>query len=1005
MSASEHSLFASRAILAKEAETVLPFPLQTLADPHQKPAVRPRRRSRRGLLAFVLLIGLVIGVIAYPPTFLYLTRQFLTYQALRYGYRLTIGDMSGHAAGPITLYNARLTNNSGDGTSTRLDIDRATTDFAWQHLFWRRDIPVWHALTIDGMRGDFDLAAKPIPQSRATIAGFFHPRGPGKTPRVLLPSSLIVRGASIVVRHGGDSVSLANADLETSDTDTGHLDIGTLAINEPWMSNVFANCHGELLLQDSMLKLAGMKLTDAVTITSASADLPSLLRGQLQMEFALAAFSGNIQGDLHSGAREDHLTFESSGTFANISVAQLGAFFGEDADGTIKQGKFTFRGSPRDLEKATFTTRFEAGDFRWGARRWTSLVAGATYVNHRLLIPEFQLRQAHNSLMLKGDMSVPGNWREWWKTSFSFVVSAQIDSLTELSALLGPEFGDTFGKLTVDGSVRGENASFNGQLIVSGSHLSFRKAPLDQLQAAIKLEGNEIQVTSAEFTHGDDFLRAQGVVNILGEKRYWGEVKASIADLALYSSFLQPPIAPEAFGGGLMLDWSGDGAPSAHSGAFTVRLNRIHPLVAAGAEPSGWQPIDLNAEGTYSPESIFFSNLALGNGDTTLASRVVANPSSLTLEDLKLTHGKATWLTGSAQVPLNVWAAWEHPGTASWWNFQRPCKLNLVLDRLSVRDTLLLSGRPQPFDGEITGDLKSNGTLASLTADGHLTIKNAAVVVPAGVLKTANADLEFKGPQVTVNSASGNWDSLDWTATGAVTASDVRAPALNLAIKLPSAPVTLGPGIETSSSLDLHATGPLETLALSGASQIKTAQVKDAASLASLVTDGGTGLRDPLPPLAIPGPPAWTLNVTTSGTALVNFGEASGKAMPSLALAGSLAHPTVSGNIAFKGFTITEGPDKLAISDGAIFLNPRDPPASTLTLHAAGVAGDDDFDGYIYGSLAFKHFTWDGHITDSLAGKPGPATPAAPAPRTLPLGAIPPAVAPSATPPPGSAKP
>ncbi len=241
--------------------------------------------------------------------------------------------------------------------------------------------------------------------------------------------------------------------------------------------------------------------------------------------------------------------------------------------------------------------------------------------------------------------------------------------------------------------MRGENASFNGQLIVSGSHLSFRKAPLDELQAAIKLEGNELQVTNAEFTHGDDFLRGHGVVNILGAKRYWGEVKASIADLSLYASFLQPPIAPEAFGGGLMLDWSGDGAASAHSGAFTVRLNHIHPLVSGTAAAGAWQPIDLNAEATYSPDSIFFSNLVLGNGETTLASRVVATPRSLTLQSLKLLHGKAVWLTGDAQIPLNVWAAWQNPASASWWNFESPCKLDLKLDRLSVRDALVLSGR------------------------------------------------------------------------------------------------------------------------------------------------------------------------------------------------------------------------------------------------------------------------------------------------------------------------
>jgi autotransporter translocation and assembly factor TamB len=733
-----------------------------------------------------------------------------------------------------------------------------------------------------------------------------------------------------------------------------------------------------------------MKLTDALSITSASADLPELLRGHLQMEFALDAFSGNIQGELKSGAREEHLVFESDGTFSNISVAQLAAFFGEDADGSIKDGKFTFRGSPRDLAKATFTTRLEAGDFRWGARRWNSLVAGVTYVDRRLLIPEFQLRQAHNSLTLKdGEMSVPDNWKEWWRSAFSFQVSAKIDNLSELSALLGSGFGDTFGKLTVDGSVRGENASFNGQLIISGSHLSFRKAPLDELQAAIKLQGNEIQVTNAEFTHGDDFLRGQGVVNILGKKRYWGELKASIADLSLYAAFLQPPIAPEAFGGGLMLDWSGDGATGAHSGAFSVRLNRIQPLAALGGE--AWQPIDLTAEGTYSPDSIFFSNLVVGNGDTTLASRVAATPRSLSLQSLKLLHGKAVWLTGDAQVPLNVWAAWQNPGTASWWNFDSPCKLDLKLDRLSVRDTLRLAGRGQPFDGELSGNLKSDGTLAKLTAGGRLSIRNAAGPVPGGALKSGSATLDFQGNQMLVDSAAGEWNRLPWTASGSITAGDVRAPSLDLAVKLQSVPLTFAAGVAGAASLDLRATGKPDALALSGSAQLQTIESKMRGSLESLVAPGGTGLRDPLPALALAGPPPWTLDVHIGGKAAADLANASGEVAPELQITGSMAQPAVSGNISLKGFTIAQGPDKLTISNGAFFLNTADPGASALAVHAMGTAGGDSFDGYIFGTLADKHFTWGPEITAALSGHADlSAPPAAPAqPFSLDTGVLP----------------
>jgi hypothetical protein len=436
-----------------------------------------------------------------------------------------------------------------------------------------------------------------------------------------------------------------------------------------------------------------------------------------------------------------------------------------------------------------------------------------------------------------------------------------------------------------------------------------------------------------------------------------------------------------------MLDWSGDGAQSAHSGAFTVRLNHVRPLSAGSAD--AWQPIDVTAEATYSPESIFFSNLVLGDGDTTLASRVVANPSSLTLQNLKLLHGKSVWLAGDAQIPLNVWAAWQNPGTASWWNFESPCKLDLKLDRLSVHDTLLLSGRQQ------------------LTAAGHLVIKNAAGTVPEGTLKAGDATLDFNGSQLGVAAANGDWNGLAWSASGAVTAPDVRTPALDLAVKLPSAPVSFGNGMDATAAMDLRATGQLATLAISGTAQLQSLRINRSPSLESLVGPGGAGLQGPPSPLALAGPPAWKLNVQVTGNAAVELArgsasrdrpapervpaapaDPSGIIAPTLEISGSLAHPAISGSIALKGFSMTEGPDQIAIAGGAFFLNPVDPAATSLVLRTSGVAGGDPFDGYIFGTLAQKHFTWSPRLTAILAGSatPSPIPAAAPSAQPLTLG-------------------
>lgn len=963
-------LFASDANLGKDSGS----PLHTAADTQQKTAQRPRRPGRRWLLACVVVICLMAGSVGCPAVYLFAVRRALAFEAWRYGFHLHIGGMKGSVTGPLYLYHTRVTagDEAGDGAapSTWLQVDTARTSFDWRHLFWQRDTRMWRDLTLDGVRGEIALPSHPAREQR--LAVFFSPRPSGRPPRLVLPASLVVHHAALVIRHSDGALRLQDMDLQADDLKAGHVVIGALSLEGPWMTTLFSNCRGVLELQDSKLLIAGMQLSDSLSITSASADIPDLLQGQLEVEFALAAFSGSIQGDLHSSAREQHLFFESSGTFSNISVAQLAAFLGQDAEGTIKAGKFSFRGSPHVLGKATFTTRFEAGAFRWGARRWNSLVAGATYVNHRLLIPEFNLTQAHNSLLLKGEMSLPTQWTEWWKSDFDFDVAAKIDNLSELSALLGPEFGDTFGKLTADGSVRGENGAFYGQLIVSGSHLSFRKAPLDELQAAIKLDGNEIQVANAEFSHGTDFLRAHGVVNILGRKRYWGEVKASIADLALYSSFLQPPIAPEAFGGGLMLDWSGDGAETAHSGAFTLKLTRVHPLPA----PAG-PPIDFDAQGTYSPDSIYFSSLTLGDGQAALSARLaVATPASLTLEGIRLVHGKTPVLTGEAQLPLNAWTAWENPQGGGWWNYDHAIAVNLTFDHLAMRDLRQLAGNSRPVEGEVTGTLKSVGTLDHLTAEGHLALRNASAVLGSGTFRNTGAVFDFSPGSLAVTNASGGWAqpgaAVDWAGSAQLSGQGIQSVTVgDLAFKAPAARVPLCAGVDATAALDLHASGSPAALRISGSAQAQALRFAEPLTAAGLGAESGFGLA--LGPAAFAGPAGWTLHVAVDGTPVVSFPNGSGKAVPALLLSGSLGRPMLAGPVFFPSIEIRDAEARFAITDGRLFLNGADPGASPVALRAAGQVTPPGgaavpFDFHVFGTAGRKQFAWAPAKADAPPG-------------------------------------
>lgn len=914
-----------------------------MADPN---TFSPARNRSRPLLFLALFMLAVAGAMGFPPSFRFLATLTLRLEAARHGLHLNIPKIEGSIFEPLQLDGVSLSGQSEPGSTLRLDANRVRLTFAWKNLLFNRSATFWQELRIEGLTGGIDLPT--------AATGKMTGKASGQAPRLILPSVLDLQDATLAVRQGGDLVRFDHIAFRASDLEAGELRIGALAIKQPWLTTHFANLHGTIALQNSRLALADLKLGDTLVIQNASADLPELLRERLKMDFALAAFGGAIRGELRSAPRDQHLNFESIGTFSRISIAQLADFFNEDADGAIKEGKFTFRGSPRDLPKATFSARFEATDFRWGKRQWNSLVLGATLINRRLMIPELQLKQAHNSLTLKGEMAIPSD--TWWQDDFDFTIAAKIGNLTELSALLGAEFANTAGQLTIDGAVRGQKQAFNGQLTVSGAHLSYRTAPLDKLEATLKIAGNELQITNAELAHGSDFLRGHGVVNILGEKRYWGEVKASVADLALYSAFLQPPITPEALAGGLVLDWSGDGTAMAHSGAFTAQLRKIRPLVAAEAHP-----LDVDAEGTYSPANIFFSKFVLSDSETKLSARLIADPQSITLQALRLTHEKETWLQGEAELPLNVWAVWQNPDSASWWNFESPCKIHLVAQKLGLRETQLLSGKERSLRGEIDGSLATDGTLAKLTMNGAAQLRKVSGTLASFPIKTAEADFLFHDQTVEVKNLRATANDLDLTADGVVQLGDVRTPQLALALHFHSLPLAFNPALHLDTAADLQLTGPPETARVTGNMRISSATLDRRLDLAALIAPSGLGLAQLLEPIALVQIPfsKWQFDLDLNGSAPLQLANSSGVILSRLHLSGSPAEPKFSGQINVANLTVSEGATQLTVDSGSLFFSESHEWPPSLFVQLQGRRSGIHFTGLIFGSTAEKRFQWN----------------------------------------------
>jgi len=481
------------------------------------------RRRFRPLRLFIFLLIVCIAALFEPNTFRFLAGQFIRFEAWCRGVSVQIGGMDGSLLEPLVLRDSIWIYESDTGPVTRVEIAAATAEFSWRNLLPRSTGPWFQRLTINGLKGKIQFPLEAVEASTSPSPISLHlPRPDGRW--LPAPERIEASGVDFVFQSNADYVRLADTEFTLSKVEAGTIRAGQIAIKQPWLTRTFRDVRGATAIQEAKVEVANLTLAPDVQVRTLSAKLDHLARGQLNLNLWLDAFGGNLRVDAATLSSQRPFSFEATVNFEQMSIGKLANFLliSEAAGGTIKQGTFKFRGPPQQMAKATATLRLEAINFQWESRQWDALVLGASLMDGRVQIPELALAQGHNRLNLNGEMALPVPGVAWWQSEFTVNIAAKIENLTELSALMLPEFQYAAGKANVDGSIRGKDQQFNGQLIVSGSNLKWHDAPIEELHAGVKIIGNELQLTNASLFNNGDYLRGRGVVNIIGDKQLLG---------------------------------------------------------------------------------------------------------------------------------------------------------------------------------------------------------------------------------------------------------------------------------------------------------------------------------------------------------------------------------------------------------------------------------------------------------------------------------------------------
>ncbi len=905
-------------------------------------------------LALTILL-LAIASLFEPHCFRFAVRQSIFLEAWRCGVRAQIRVVEGSLFESVRVLDSVWIYESENGPVTRLEIKELEADLAWRSLFTRGSSGWFRQLTVDGMTGKVQL---PIDTpATAPVRNFFTFELPRPRSRWLPgPERIEARNADFIFESDGDYVRLQNARFTISEMEAGELLVGNLIIKQPWLNRTFRNVTGTTKLDNARTELGAILLEPGVSIQNLSVELAEIARGRLNLEMQVAAFGGAIRIETQTLPRGRQLAFEATGTFSQIAIGSLATFLGQSdaAGGTIKEGKFTFRGSPQSPAKANASLRLVATNFQWESRQWDSLVLGASLFNGRVQIPELTLHQAHNFLNVRGEFALPAAQEAWWQNEFAFDVNAKIENLTELSALVLPEFKYAAGKGTIDGSVRGDHQQFHGQIIVSGSNLTWRNAPIEELHATLKLNGNELQLANLSLFNQGDFVRGKGVVNILGDKQYWGDLHASIEDLARYAALLQKPIVPEPIAGGAVVDWTGEGSARGHTGKFFARLAKLRSL---GATSTLLHPINADFDGTYQPGAILFSRFALSDDLSSFTANVSVVEKAVRLQGIRFIHGPALQLEGDAVLPLDVWQSWSDANAAKLLSDATPSRVHLVANDLDLRAASLLTGWNFPIAGIVRGEVNAEGPIGALATSGNVSLTEGRL--PLGwsglVLDEASGEGSLAGQTFTIGKLAGKLPTADVQLQGAVDFTKIRDPQLKVAVTTSRAAWQLFPGIPNrilaSGKMQATIDGPFRSASVAGTVDLAGLEVSSPINLAPLVL--GAALKAP-PFVRIPAGVwnGWRLDLAARSPQGIALNLPGATTTIETRITGTIGDPVISGHVALAGASATIGPRTVSITQADFDFDARSPRDPSIALRATGSVYEAPFAVHAAGPLS-----------------------------------------------------
>lgn len=925
-------------------------------NPVQGASIQPVRIPRppslsRKIKIFVFLVLLGISTLAIPGVFCAALSASLHLVAWKLNADFHAKDISGSLWEPVTLSKPVWLQQNGANGSVHAEAHRLVLRFSPRALLEGRSYGFLDHAAAEGLTAKIRLS--PLAQNTPSTAT------PLPTPspelREILafftPVRVSLNAPQLVIQGSGQTLVLVDLNAHISPLEKGALSAQYATLSVDHWTKTFRNINAEVALQGQKMQFGKFSPADNLHITSLSTDLPNLLSGRANLELTAEAFDGSLRLKLLSPEKQPG-AIDISLSGSKISAAPAATFLGltDAAGGTLSDFHFTFLGDIANPRSASGSLRVEIENFQWESRQWNHLVLGGTFVNGRLTIPELNLKQENNLLSATGEVALSEGITRFWQNDFSLNVTARIDDLTQLSALLLPEFKYAAGKLTADGAIRNKAGTMSGTLILAGTRIIWRRAPIEQFHAAFKLDGKQVLVSYLEALNGRDYLRGRGSFTLGATPDYSGELHLDVAELSRYADLLTPPLSPFPLKGSAYTDWTGSGGAEGHQGKFETHLSNLAPLTKAGA----WtHKLTGKVLGDYAKHDLNIQDLELTDGTQTLRAKASFLTNQTRISELTYGAPEAIFAKGYATFPMDLREAWP--------SFPKESLLaggNTDIDfhfsKFRLEEIAPLFGLNAPSNLLVDGTLKVSGAGPEQMTNGRIHLSGNTIPWTDGHNVSASAVLDIKGRGAQISDVYIDFGQGTVTASGALDFATAASATIKLDTKLEgvafrnlgslrllaSPDSVLDParntGIDATVSGALSISGPLAAPKAEGNLHVDEVLFHGLPD-ATLLWSSDAARRS----LRVGGAPSWAsqtqlgFRVTLDESSKISGSE--GKVAGSLDINGPATTPTIAGSVnatlkaAVGGLPVQL--DKLFITfAGPITTNPKIEASLTGTI-------------------------------------------------------------------------